>query len=253
LPTTVFIQQPLPFSWEALSRFRTHEQVYVQAAQQVTHLSALRARAVAVQTPTMQRWVMRDFALPERRVVVVPPDPGAALALSPKPRAGRRILYVGSTSAHKNVDCLGQAKRILEQRYPDLQVAVSLPKEHALVQRYAFEPLGYMSQEQLSLEYERATVLVLPAFVETVGLPLLEAMRHGCPVVVADRPYAFDVCGDAALRFDPNVPVNLARTLEQIWQEPAATAERVQMGLQRIRAQHARGGYAQLIELAIRA
>lgn len=253
VPTTVFVQQNLPFCPEAMARCALRTRLRVNAALWVTRLSVVRASRVVVQTPTTRRWLARDFELPENNVQVVHHDPGPPLQLPEQQRDRFRILYVGSDSPHKNLDCAVLAIGKLKQRYPELHLACTLPIDHPAVRQPGIVGLGYLDRDDLQAEYFRAGALVLPSLVETVGLPLLEAQRAGLPVLAADRPYAHDVCADSALFFDPNAPDTLVSAIERQWSDPDGTAQRVQRGLASTAALHAERGYMQLISLSLTA
>ena len=76
--------------------------------------------------------------------------------------------------------------------------------------------LGEIPQAELNRWYRRAGALVFPSLAETFGNALLEGMAHGLPLLVADRPYARDVCGEAALRFAPGDAKALADLSERV-------------------------------------
>ena len=59
--------------------------------------------------------------------------------------------------------------------------------------------VGYVSDTELRALYEHALALVFPSCYEGFGLPPLEAMTCGCPVIISDQPALMEVCGDAAL------------------------------------------------------
>ena len=66
--------------------------------------------------------------------------------------------------------------------------------------------MGPVPRQELGELYRAATALVMPSLAETIGLPLVEAMSAGTPVMAADRPYAREVCGKHAMFFEPTDP-----------------------------------------------
>jgi glycosyltransferase involved in cell wall biosynthesis len=253
VPTTVMVQQPLPYSREALDCYNAATRLRIAAAQWMTRQSLRRADAVIVQTPTMRAMIEQELRLSETRIFVIPHDPGAAVAPSTEARDPSLLLYVGSNSPYKNLECLAAAVSALSEYEPNVRVACTLTADDPLLRRPRWSALGYLYPAQLQLQYQRAGVLVMPSLTETVGLPLLEAMRFGLPVVVADRPYAHDVCGDCAVFFEPTRPDSLVRALQQVWSDTAATAERVARGLNRVAAFHAKRGYEAMVSAALSA
>ncbi|HBL26097.1 MAG TPA: hypothetical protein DD490_04595, partial [Acidobacteria bacterium] len=75
---------------------------------------------------------------------------------------------------------------------------------------------GFVEDAELVALYNAATLYVHPSRAEGFGLPVLEAMRCGAPVAVADAGSLPEVVGEAAARFDPERPQDLARVLEQL-------------------------------------
>jgi glycosyltransferase involved in cell wall biosynthesis len=76
--------------------------------------------------------------------------------------------------------------------------------------------LGHLPFEQLPALYRRATAMVFPSLFEGFGMPLVEAMACGCPVAASDRGAIAEVCGDAALRFDPTDTDAIADAIRRI-------------------------------------
>ena len=134
-------------------------------------------------------------------------------------------LYVGELSARKNLERLIEAAERLAGSIP-LMVALVGPMGQAasrLRARIATSPLrgrirvmGYVPQSDLVSLYRAADVFVYPSFYEGFGLPVLEAMACGTPVVISDRQAMTEVAGDAALRFDPTSAEALADVLATI-------------------------------------
>ena len=75
--------------------------------------------------------------------------------------------------------------------------------------------LGRISDEELVRLYNQAECFVFPSLYEGFGLPPLEAMACGCPVLVSDIPVEREVCGDAALYFNPLEPSEILRMITQ--------------------------------------
>ena len=92
---------------------------------------------------------------------------------------------------------------------------------------------GEVSDEELISLYAGATALCLPSLYEGFGLPLLEAMRLGCPVLCSNAGSLPEVAGEAALYFDPRDEVELAQRLIQVgdtvWMERLRQAGRIQV------------------------
>jgi glycosyltransferase involved in cell wall biosynthesis len=151
--------------------------------------------------------VRRAFHLePDRVRVFAPelptfPERDANLVRELRDPALPTVLYVGSTVGYKNVDRLLAAFREL-RRSSKARLLLVTPEPFAISDEGA-RCLGALDRGGLRAAYEASDLVVMPSLVETVGLPLLEAMCLNVPVAAADRPYAREICGDAALYFDP--------------------------------------------------
>lgn len=257
--STTLIQQSLPFSAEALRQLAWRDRLRVTAIRREMRASARRAAAVVTQTPTMRRWVVEGLAVPEGRVHVIPPGPpdlpvaparaGVAEAMAAAP-PDRRILYVGNASRYKNLALLAAALPLVRAQLPDAMLFGTLEASHPLSRQPGVSCLPYLRGGDLRAAYESATVLVMPSLVETVGLPMLEAASCGTPVVAADRPYAHDVCGDAASFFDPLDPAAAASRIVRLLTDARVRAHLGALGRALVERRRSERPYERLVELA---
>ena len=81
--------------------------------------------------------------------------------------------------------------------------------------------LGYVNDRELKALYENALGFIFPSLYEGFGLPVLEAMRAGCPVISSHAASLPEVAGDAALYFDPGDVEDMARVIERFLSDPA--------------------------------
>ncbi len=128
------------------------------------------------------------------------------------------VLSIGSTLGRKNLRILPEVmERVIREFGPvalvrvggrldnDLLTALAkvMPAEHIV-------ELGGLSEEQLIALYQRAKLLLFPSTLEGFGLPIIEAMGAGCPVVSSNASSLPEVGADAALYFDPLAPEEAA-------------------------------------------
>lgn len=194
--------------------------------------------------------IRHRLAMPER-VVTVPlavdhamfvPNPDAAAQLqSLYPElAGRArpwLLYVGSELPRKNIGTLLDALARLRQRYPDLLLlkvgaAGGEPFRAETLREIAARQLDHsvmfferVTNEQLALFYAAADVCIQPSLLEGFGLPTLEAMACGTPVVCSDIPALAEVVGAAGCLVDPHSPDAFARAVALVLDQPELAAE----------------------------
>ncbi len=154
------------------------------------------------------------------------------------------LLGVGTLLPRKNFSLLIEAFKRLHTKHPDLHLCIAGGK--AAHTGALFEPLppelqekihflGYVSTAELCELYSRARMLVFPSTYEGFGIPPLEAMACGCPVIVSDASSLPEVVEDAALTVNPHRPDELAEAIELLLQPKAAKLYR-EKGLQRVKA-----------------
>ncbi|MDF9298573.1 glycosyltransferase family 4 protein [Geobacillus stearothermophilus] len=93
--------------------------------------------------------------------------------------------------------------------------------------------IGYVTDEELKALYEKAAGFIYPSFYEGFGLPPLEAMACGCPVIVSNVASLPEVCGDAALYVDPYSPEDIAEKIKLLLSDDKLREELKRKGLER--------------------
>jgi glycosyltransferase involved in cell wall biosynthesis len=122
--------------------------------------------------------------------------------LSQGPR-GLRLFYPAAGYPHKNHRLLeGLFERDLSNVFE--RVVVTLPAGHFKFQPKWLSCVGQLNQPECLAEYRRADALIFLSVLESLGLPLIEAMVLGMPIIAADLPYARVICGGNAIYFDPD-------------------------------------------------
>ena len=256
--TSLFIQQSLPFSHEAIATFPLRARARIAAIRRMMSMSAARAKNVLVQTETMAQLVSRDLGVDRGQLQVVPPGVPADIlraAASDGAHSARngslRLLYVGNSSPYKNLSVVERALSALQISGKRPRLAATIDKTSSLAQRSDVEALGMLNRQQLLAEYLRATCLLMPSLTETVGLPLLEAMALSLPIVAADRPYAREVCGSAALYFDPVAPDSLAAAIARVAEDDALRGRMAADGRRRAAEFSVGNAYDRLMDVVL--
>lgn len=239
-PATVFLQQPLLYDRPALRRCPASLRWRMRAIRWLTRRSVRAADHVFAQTEAVRAAAAAEFGIPLEKITSYPPSaPRLPAPGEPSPKlaamrqaasAGRPVLlYVGSDAPYKNLDVVAAALgRIPPDQRPRWFATLSAGAR--VCRNGAAEPLSALSRSELAEAYRLTGALVLPSLTETVGLPMLEAMRCGVPVAAADRPYARAVCEDAAELFDPLDSEACAAALRRVFFDSARRAELIARG-----------------------
>jgi glycosyltransferase involved in cell wall biosynthesis len=160
---------------------------------------------------------------------------------------GRYLYFPAHTWHHKNHLAAVEALRVLRDRHGSVRTLVCSggPREAqpqleahiaaaGLGQQVAF--LGYCPRRDLPSLYRGAACLLFPSLFEGFGMPVLEAMASGCPVVCSDTTSLPEIAGDAAVLVNPNDPEALAAAVFQVLTDPDFRRELVARGLRRATA-----------------
>lgn len=155
------------------------------------------------------------------------------------------LLYVGNAYPHKNLDGLLEAfvelrkqkggislvlvgkedffykrlKDIVKEKYPDLPVVFP----------------GYVPDEKLEIFYQKALAYVFPSYYEGFGLPPLEAMAKGCPVISSNRSSMPEVLGEAAVFFDPADKKDMVDRIKEVVEDQELRQELVKKGKEQVK------------------
>ncbi len=144
------------------------------------------------------------------------------------------VLAVSSMAAHKNFQLVLDAIAKLDDPPFDIAIAGGANSRvfgtAGLVHSDRIKWLGYVSDEELRALYEGAMCFVFPSLYEGFGIPPLEAMTCGCPVLAARAASIPEVCGNAAVYFDPRDAGELAAQLMRVASDADLRAELVNRG-----------------------
>ena len=209
-----------------------------------------RATAIIAVSEASKRDLVRCWGLDPARITVVheaadprfrPASPAAIAAV--RRRYGlppRFLVTVGVIEPRKNLSRLLDALAIL-RRDEDVHLVIVggkgwltmgfFRKLESFAHRQAVTLTGYVPDEDLPAVYGAATVCVQPSLYEGFGLPLLEAMACGVPVVCSRASSFPEVGGDAARYFDPTDVEGMAEAIRAVWRDEALRAEMRAQGL----------------------
>jgi glycosyltransferase involved in cell wall biosynthesis len=157
------------------------------------------------------------------------------------------VLYTGNIKPHKNVDRLIEAFSILRRRgFEDVKLLIigdeisKYQNLRRLVHRFQLHQqvrfLGFVPDATLAALYRLASVFVFPSLYEGFGLPPLEAMAAGAPVITSNVSSLPEVVGDAALLIDPLDAGAIADAMARVLTDAALRASLIARGHMRVKA-----------------
>ena len=149
------------------------------------------------------------------------------------------IMYTGRPLPHKNLERLIAAFPLIKKDYPDL-VLVLAGKKDSLYRKIEKEVIsseqkdivfpGFVSEGQLRWLYENCRAYVFPSLSEGFGLPGIEAMVHGAPVISSSYTCLPEIYGDAAEYFDPESEEDMAETILKVIKNESRRKSLVEKG-----------------------
>lgn len=203
---------------------------------------------IAVSESTRQTALLR-YGLPAEKVTVVhhgvdPVFSASGRAASPSDCCrGRRFIFsLGSSKPFKNVERLIQAFAAVAPHQPGLFLLIAgrgdgyprlrrLASELRLAHRVIFTP--QLTNEEVRACFERALFFAFPSLTEGFGLPVIEAMASGCPVLASEIPSLVEISGDAALRVDPRSVESIALGMLRLAEDASLRRELARKGRER--------------------
>jgi glycosyltransferase involved in cell wall biosynthesis len=220
--------------------------------------AARRSDRILTVSEASKRDILEYFDVPPDKIAVIynaidehfavaPPEDHVRRVAERYQLEGRFVLYVGNVKPHKNLEKLLDAFHLLRahadmhdvtlvvigdaiSKYAGLRRAVHRYNLHKFV-RF----LGFLPDETLAVVYRLARVFVFPSLYEGFGLPPLEAMASGTPVVTSNVSSLPEVAGDAALLVDPTSAEAIADAMRRVLTDHTLAAELSARGIARAR------------------
>lgn len=200
--------------------------------------AARRARVVFTVSQHSKKDIVELLQVDPDRVVVTPN--GAGPAFKPLEESARRaapselglparyILGVGNAKPHKNLSALVEAHRLLKAQDPEapalVLVGLDKPKQAGVHKDDQVVLKSHLDDVELAKAYSAATAVCIPSLYEGFGLPALEALASGAPLVASNRASLPEVVGQAGMLAEPE-PEPLAQALVKLLGDGALRAE----------------------------
>jgi glycosyltransferase involved in cell wall biosynthesis len=218
--------------------------------------AARRADRVITISSTAKRDILTFFPADPEKICVISPGiksfsaQAATVSGESDQEFARRLkpylLYVGATEPHKNLrrllEVFGQLIHdptfshlklvIAGAEGRDHQTLIALSDQRGLREKVILT--GHLPEARLASLYREASVFVFPSLTEGFGMPPLEAMQMGVPVVASNIPVLLEVLGDAAIYFDPTSTASISSALRQALGDEPLRAEMIQRGRRQV-------------------
>jgi glycosyltransferase involved in cell wall biosynthesis len=232
---------------------QTHEERRVRRARRRLPVMSRRATTIITPTEAVKSEVCKHLHVPPDRVVVVNEAPRRSFQPIPLAEAAatlRRlgiedefILYVGTIEPRKNLITLVKAfEEILRSTTLRPQLVIAGRKGWLTNELFTYIDAaklgdrlcftGYLGDDELRALYSACRVMVYPALYEGAGLPTLEAMACGAPVITTNTPAIVEMVGDKARLFSPSDFRALAQQIVELLTTPAARESLSREGIQ---------------------
>jgi glycosyltransferase involved in cell wall biosynthesis len=151
------------------------------------------------------------------------------------------ILTVGASYSHKNIDSLLKAFNRIKTKLGSIHLCVAGYRKNYLNSLNNLNSddniilIRYVPQEELVSLYRQALCLAFPSFHESFGIPCIEAMACGCPVIVSNAASLPEVCDDAAYFIDPYDTESIAGGLYRLSTDNSLRDKLIAKGIERVK------------------
>ncbi len=202
--------------------------------------------------------IIKEYKVSRNKVVVTYPGIKEIVSLTPHVYSMNElrstygvsdnfVLFVGTLQPRKNITRLIEAFSLIKKgdpRMENLQLVIigrkgwlyedilAAPKKYGVADRVKF--LENIDDEALNLFYKNALCYVLPSLYEGFGLPVLEAMQRGCPVITSNISSLPEAGGDAALYVDPKDPEDIAAKITKLITNDKLRQELIEKGKKQV-------------------
>ncbi len=214
-----------------------------------TKYSAEKARKIIAVSKNTKKDLMKYYHVPENKVEVIYNGFNNKLKIKNEKRkiklkSKKYILYLGTIQPRKNLGTLIAAFQLMLKEKPEYSLIIAGKKGWLyekifdrvkalnLEEKVIFT--GYVNDEEKTELYENASIFVLPSLYEGFGIPLLEAMNFGCPLISSFTSSLPEIGGDACLYFDPTKPIELKEKMKEMIENTTLRQELIQKGKKRV-------------------
>lgn len=217
-----------------------------------TRYSVKKAAAVITISESSKNDIIKEYKIPAEKIHVVylgikesaETKTQKMEELSKKYGVKNRfVLFVGTLQPRKNITKLIESLSLIKDKNVDLVVIgkkgwlyediLAAPEKYGVSDRVKF--LDFVPDEDLTSFYKHAECYVLPSLYEGFGLPVLEAMKYGCPVLTSNISSLPEAGGDAALYFDPKNAEDIAKSIDKVLKDKNLRSDMIKKGYAQVK------------------
>lgn len=260
IPQVMFCHQANAFCSSELRRFPLFSRLRLLFMRLQILKGARACCSVIVQTEQMRKYMLACCPALKGKICVIPsgyrtpsshPQLNQKVVEAIEQSSHPRLVYITHPGNSKNHLSLIRAMPDCLKKFPEATLLLSLERRREGFPQYAVfvdelvaeaerlgvadrvTLLGILNADEVDYTLRSSDLLVFPSLSESMGLGLVEAMATGCLIAAADLPYAHDVCGDAAVYFDPHRPDNIAEMVIRVCSDAALRARLNAVGKER--------------------
>lgn len=260
IPQVVFCHQLNAFFGEGIPISALYKRARLRFMRSQILRGARASQAMIVQTEAMRNRIVGLEPSLRGRIRVIPsgyrtPSENPDVRLEKKDlidSATRpQLVYISHPSEHKNHLALVRAMPRIIKTFPSASLLFTLKERWPSNRRYSFFVneirkeaeylnvsrhlvwLGLLNPDEVEYTLRSSNLMVFPSLAESFGLGLVESMAAGCPVAAADLSYAHDVCGDAAVYFNPKDSDSIAKIVTSACSNKATLEQLRTIGTER--------------------
>jgi glycosyltransferase involved in cell wall biosynthesis len=233
----LLLHNPKHVSKEIYNTFNLRNKFKLVFQDLVLKLSLKGAHLLVVQTNYMKQGVAEKFKYPKDKIIIIPNAPTKLKnnkidsdleykLISFIESENNVLSNITLYSKHKNLELLLEAiKYIKDNNLCKIKLILTVDKNENddanklinMIDKYNIHDyvmsVGNIKHEYIHQILNKSKAFVFPSYAETLGIPFIEAMRFGLPIIGADLGFAHDVCGDSALYFKYNSKEDLAKSI----------------------------------------
>lgn len=271
----LLLHNPKHVSKEIKNSFSTKNRIKLFFQDMVFKISLMGVDTLVVQTNYMKNGVVNKFKYPEDKIRIIPSSPCEMVEENLDKEIERKLKkFIGCEkniicnitlyAKHKNLELLLRAiKYIKDNSLCKLKLIITIDKNGGYdqanlinmitefgIQDYVLS-IGNIKHSNIKNILDLSKLFVFPSYAESFGIPFVEAMKCGKPIVAADLGFAHDVCGDAGVYFKYNDEIELAKSITNLLKDDSLLKQKGKSSLERSVLFNEKDIVRQYIELLI--